>query len=138
MSQRVISNLASPWYHSTPYDYCQNILSRTISDVVLSGIVFSTDTIDPAEYSQTLCFNPINLHPLIEYDRIINKFECSPTVKNTPVQTIIFPFKTEDVISCYNFIALMKKLYIFFDIHLPKPELFCKLFKYNQSCIYVS
>ena len=32
----------------------------------------------------------------------------------------------------------MKKLYFVFDIYLPKPEVFFKLSKENQSCIYVA
>ena len=32
----------------------------------------------------------------------------------------------------------MKKLYFVVDIHLPKPEVFCKLSKENQSCISVA
>ena len=37
-----------------------------------------------------------------------------------------------------NFMALMKKIYFIFDIHLPKPEFFCKVFKDNKICIYVA
>ena len=33
------------------------------------------------------------------------------------------------------FIALMKEVSFIFDIHLPKPEVFCKVFKDNRSCI---
>ena len=34
--------------------------------------------------------------------------------------------------------ALIKEVYFIFDIHLTKPEVFCKLFEENQSCISVS
>ena len=33
--------------------------------------------------------------------------------------------------------ALMKEVYFIFDIQLPNPEVFCKLFKDNQICISV-
>ena len=33
--------------------------------------------------------------------------------------------------------ALMKEVSFLFDIHLPNPEVFCKIFKDNQSCIAV-
>ena len=33
---------------------------------------------------------------------------------------------------------LMIKVSFIFDIHLPNPKVFCKLFEYNQSCIYVA
>ena len=36
------------------------------------------------------------------------------------------------------FMALMKEVYYIFDIHLPKLDVFCKLFLYNQSYIYVA
>ena len=104
----------------------------TINTTLLARMQFSTDTIVTVGYYHIHCFSPIK-----GYNSIINKIDCSPIVQNIPFRTIIFPFKTEDVISCYNFIALMKKLYIFLNIHLPKPELFCKLFKDNQSCIWI-
>ena len=34
------------------------------------------------------------------------------------------------------FMALMKEVYIFY-IHLPNPEVFCKVFKENESCIAI-
>ena len=33
------------------------------------------------------------------------------------------------------FMASMKEVYIFFDIHLPKPEVFCRVSEDNQSFI---
>ena len=33
------------------------------------------------------------------------------------------------------FMTFMKELSFIFDIHLPNPEVFCKLFEDNQSCI---
>ena len=36
------------------------------------------------------------------------------------------------------FMALMKEVSFIFDIHLPKPEVFCRVFKDNQSGIYVA
>ena len=35
------------------------------------------------------------------------------------------------------FMELMKETSFIVDIHIPKPEVFCKLFEYNQSCIDV-
>ena len=37
-----------------------------------------------------------------------------------------------------NFMALMKEVSFILDIHLPKPEVFCKLFEDNQGCISVA
>ena len=37
-----------------------------------------------------------------------------------------------------NFMSLMKESSFFLDIHFPNPEVFCKVFKDNQSCIAVS
>ena len=34
-----------------------------------------------------------------------------------------------------SFMALMKELSFIFDVHLPKPEVFCKLFKDNQRLL---
>ena len=34
--------------------------------------------------------------------------------------------------------ALMKEVYFILDIHIPKPEVFCKVSEYNQSCISVA
>ena len=36
-----------------------------------------------------------------------------------------------------HFMALMKELSSIFDINLPKPEVFCKIFEDNQICIAV-
>ena len=36
------------------------------------------------------------------------------------------------------FVALMKELSFIFDIHLPKPEVFCNVFEYNQSFFAVA
>ena len=32
----------------------------------------------------------------------------------------------------------MKEIYFILDIHIPNPEVFCKLFQYNQSCIAIA
>ena len=37
-----------------------------------------------------------------------------------------------------NFMALMKEVSFILDIHVPKPEVFWKIFKDNQSCITVA
>ena len=37
-----------------------------------------------------------------------------------------------------HFMALMKELYFIFDIHLQKPEVFCKIVHDNQICISVA
>ena len=37
-----------------------------------------------------------------------------------------------------TFMEFMKEVYFIFDIHLPRPEVFCKLFEKNQSCIAVA
>ena len=36
------------------------------------------------------------------------------------------------------YMALMTEVYFIFNMHLPKPELFLKVFKDNQSCIAVT
>ena len=36
-----------------------------------------------------------------------------------------------------NFMSLMKESSFFLDIHFPNPEVFCKVFKDNQSCIAI-
>ena len=41
--------------------------------MVLTRIEFFTDNIVPAESSRIHCFDPINLYPLILYNRIINQ-----------------------------------------------------------------
>ena len=33
---------------------------------------------------------------------------------------------------------LMKEVYFIFEIYLPKPEVFCKLFEDSQSCIAIA
>ena len=33
--------------------------------------------------------------------------------------------------------VLMNEVCFIFDIHLPNPEVFCKVFKDNQSCIAI-
>ena len=35
------------------------------------------------------------------------------------------------------FMSLMKEVYFIFDIHIPNPEVFRKLFEDNQSCIAI-
>ena len=37
-----------------------------------------------------------------------------------------------------TFMAFMKEVYFIFDIHLPNPEVFCKVFQDNQSFIDVA
>ena len=37
-----------------------------------------------------------------------------------------------------TFMALMKEVSFIFDIYLLKPEIFCKVFEDNQSCIYIT
>ena len=34
-----------------------------------------------------------------------------------------------------HFRELMKEVYFTLDIHLPNPEVYCKVFEYNKSCI---
>ena len=36
------------------------------------------------------------------------------------------------------FMNIMKEVSFIFDIHLPKPEVFCKVFEDNQSCIVIA
>ena len=36
------------------------------------------------------------------------------------------------------FMALTKELYLIFDINIPKPEVFYKVFEDNKSCIAVT
>ena len=33
---------------------------------------------------------------------------------------------------------LMKEVSFIFDIHIPKPEVFCKVFEENRNCIFVA
>ena len=37
-----------------------------------------------------------------------------------------------------TFIALMKELSLIFDIHIQNPEVFCKVFEDNDSCIAIA
>ena len=37
-----------------------------------------------------------------------------------------------------NFMVMMKEVSFLLYIHLPKLEVYCKLFEDNQSCIYVA
>ena len=43
----------------------------------------------------------------------------------------------QEIFKVIHSMALMKEVYFIFDIHLPNPELFCKVFEDNQSCIAV-
>ena len=36
------------------------------------------------------------------------------------------------------FMTFMKELSFIFDIYLPRPEVFCKVFEKNQNCIAVA
>ena len=36
------------------------------------------------------------------------------------------------------FVAFMKELSFIFDVHLPNPEFFFKVFEENQSCIVIA
>ena len=36
------------------------------------------------------------------------------------------------------FMVMMKEISFIFDTHIPKPEIFCKVFEDNQSCIAVA
>ena len=36
------------------------------------------------------------------------------------------------------YMALMKEVYFIFDVYIPNPEVFCKLFEDNQGCISVA
>ena len=83
------------------YSY-QIIFPFTINKTVFTSIVFSTYTIIPAESSHTHSFNHTNLCPLIGYNRTINKIWVFLNSPNIPFWTIIYPFKTESIISCYT------------------------------------
>ena len=37
-----------------------------------------------------------------------------------------------------TFMALIKEILFIFNVHLSNLEVFCKLFKDNQSCIYAA
>ena len=41
----------------------------------------------------------------------------------------------QEICDVITFMALMKEVSFIFDIHLPKPEVFYKVFKDNQICI---
>ena len=36
------------------------------------------------------------------------------------------------------FMEIIKEVYFIFDINLPNPKVFSKVFKYNQSCIAIA
>ena len=73
MSQQVVRDVSLKWHCSTLYGSYQNILPRTKITVLLTGLSFSTDTLVPAESSHIHCFNPINVHPLIGYNKIMDQ-----------------------------------------------------------------
>ena len=56
-------------------------------------------------------------------------------LRNTEVKYIALIQGIREVIT---FMALMKELSLIFFIHLPNPEVFCKIFEDNQSCTAVA
>ena len=62
-----------------------------------------------------------------------SKLQIEITLSTIEAEYIALSQSMREVIT---FIALMKEVYFIFDINLTKPEVFCKLFEYNQSCIY--
>ena len=69
--------------------------------------------------------------PLSWYSKLQPKIALSTTEAeyNTLIQAM------REVIP---FIALMVELYYILDIHIINPEVFCKLFEDNQSCIDIA
>ena len=44
----------------------------------------------------------------------------------------------QDMRSVITFMAMMKEILFIFDIHLPKPEVFCNVFEEKHSRIVVA
>ena len=64
-----------------------------------------------------------------------SKLQTEINLSKTEAEYIALSQETSNVIL---FLALIKEVSFIFDIHLPKPEVFCKVFKDNQSCISVA
>ena len=64
-----------------------------------------------------------------------SKLQAEIYLSTTEAEYIALGQAMPDVIT---FMDLMKEVSFIFDIHLPKPEVFCKLFEDNQSCIFVA
>ena len=88
---KIFRDVSSTWHCSTSYNSYKNILPRNISTVVITGIVFSTDTVVPEECSHIHCFIPITLYPLIGYNRRINENMSIPLWSKIPPFVPYFP-----------------------------------------------
>ena len=88
MCQRCVRDVSAKWHSSMPYNSYQSILSHTISNAVLSGMIevsYSIYIIVPEESSHIYCFNPKKFYPLIVYNMIINQNMSIPQCsKNYP------------------------------------------------------
>ena len=63
-----------------------------------------------------------------------SKLQTEITLSTTEAEYIALIQAMRDVIP---FMVLMKEVSFIFYIHIPKPEVFCKVSKDNQSCISV-
>ena len=65
---------------------------------------------------------------------------CSKLQKEIPYSTTEAEYiaLSQAVRKVIPFIAFIKEISFIFDIHLPKLEVFCRVFKYNQGCISVT
>ena len=64
-----------------------------------------------------------------------NKLQKKITLSKTEAEYTAFIQVLRKLI---NLMALMKEVYFIFDIHLPNPEVFCKVFEENQIYIAVA
>ena len=69
--------------------------------------------------------------PVLFYSKLLTEIAFS----TTQVQYITL---SQSMCNVIPFMVIMKKTSFVFDIHLPNPEFFCKVFEDNQSCIAVA
>ena len=63
-----------------------------------------------------------------------SKLQTEIALSTTEAEYIELSQDMRDVIP---FMYLLKEISCIFDIHLPKPEVYCRVFEDNQSCIAV-
>ena len=61
-----------------------------------------------------------------------SKLQKEIALNTTEVEYIALMQAVREVI---HFMALLKEVYFILDIHIPKPEVFCKVFEYNNISI---
>ena len=64
-----------------------------------------------------------------------SKLQTQIALSNTETEYIAL---SQAMFEAIPFMTLMKELSFIFDIHLPKTEVSCKLFEYNQGFIAVA